>query len=93
MATKEKPVENEELNINDPTTVVIKQKPEGYKGPTVPIFLPKLEEEGNGIKVDQFEHVTLANEQKETRWLIKRGEHVEVPVPVFVILKDRYPNL
>lgn len=92
MATKEKPIE--EIIIEDPTTVVIAEKKKGYEGPMVPIFIPALEDEGGaGLKVDQYEHVTIANEEKEDHWKIRRGIHVEVPVPVFVILKDRYPNL
>lgn len=79
--------------FDDSITVVAEEKKEGYKGPTVRVFLPKLEEEGSGIRVDQYEHVTIGNEQGETRWFIKRGEYIDVPVPVFVVLKDRYPNI
>jgi hypothetical protein len=60
----------------------------------VTIFLPELENsENEGIEVDQFEHVTLANETGEENFRIKRGEYVDVPVPVFIALKDRYPKL
>ena len=57
------------------------------------IYLPKLEEEGSGVKVDQYEHVTLANEEREWTWYVKRGERVEVPVPVYVLLKAKYPDI
>jgi hypothetical protein len=30
---------------------------------------------------------------REDHYKVRRGVHVEVPVPVFAILKDRYPNL
>ena len=65
-----------------------------YDGPMVPVFLPALEDSGsNGMKVDQYEHVTIANELGETCWKVLRGETVEVPVPVFVVLKERYPKI
>lgn len=64
-----------------------------YDGPTVPVFLPKLEGGEDGVKVDQYEHVTIANEAGEVCWKVLRDETVEVPVPVFIILKSRYPKL
>lgn len=98
MATKQKPIDDEMedvIEIDDPTTVKIADGKQKYNGPTVDIYLPMLEEEGSGVKVDQYEHVTIANEQKEEHWKIRRGMHIEVPVPVFVVLKQsgRYPNL
>lgn len=75
-------------------TVVAPPKEEGYKGPMVDVFLPVLEGGDNGgIKVDQYEHVTLANESKENCYQVLRGEHVQVPVPVFIALKEKYPRL
>ena len=60
----------------------------------VRIFLPKLEDSGdNGISVDQYEHVTIANEEMDKTYYIHRGEWVEVPVNVFIILKAKYPDL
>ena len=57
------------------------------------MFLPALEDSGDGgLKVDQYEHVTIANEDKETCYKVLRGEHVPVPVPVFMALKARYPK-
>lgn len=80
--------------FDDGLTVVAQEKEEGYKGPTVTVFLPALEDSGvEGIKVDQYEHVTIANEEKEDKYYVLRGEPVEVPVPVFVALKARYPKL
>ena len=90
---KENPVVEEELNFEDNLTIVAQEKKQGYRGPTTRIFLPELESEGNGVKVDQYEHVTIANEEKEQTWYVHRGEWVEVPVPVFVVLKEKYPNL
>ena len=79
--------------FDDNLTTAIDKTDDSYKGPTVSIFLPKLEEEGGGMKVDQYEHVTIANEVKEWTYRVKRGERVDVPVPVFAILKERYPDL
>lgn len=94
MATKKTDdMNNEVIEINDPTTVKIAETHKAYSGPMVPIFLPALEEEGSGVKVDQYEHVTISNEVREDHYKVRRGVHVEVPVPVFAILKDRYPNL
>ena len=82
-----------EEEVLDAITVKAEEKKSTYAGPTVRIFLPELEEEGSGVAVDQYEHVTIANEEKEQTYWIHRGEWVEVPVPVFVLLKDRYPKL
>ena len=103
MAAK-KPIEVEEefeeeetfepMVSDDGLTVKIAPKEEGYKGPKVTVFIPALEDSGSaGIKVDQYEHVTIANEEKETCYRVLRGEPVEVPVPVFIALKARYPKL
>ena len=74
------------------TTAVVKEEPK-YKGPMVDIFLPEREGSGDGFKVDQYEHVTIANEEREQHFRIHRGEHVQVPVPVFLTLKEKYPKL
>lgn len=83
-----------ELMVKDSlTSAVVHAKPT-YTGPYVSIFLPELEGGGqDGIKVDQYEHVTLANEKREEIYRVLRGTHVDVPVPVFIALKERYPNL
>jgi hypothetical protein len=79
---------------SSPLTTVVETKDNSYKGPRVTIFLPALEDSGSaGIKVDQYEHVTIANEQREEHYRILRGQHVDVPIPVFMALKERYPNL
>lgn len=57
--------------------------------PRVRVFLPLLEEEGTGLKVDQYEHVTVNGETT----LVKRGEYVDVTVPVFIQLKNKFPNI
>ena len=74
------------------TAVVHEEKPTGV--PTVSVFLPELEGGGeDGLKVDQYEHVTIANQMKAEHYKIHRGEHVDVPVPVFMALKEKYPML
>lgn len=75
----------------DLTTVIKKSKPR-YTGPRVKVLLPKIEEDGSSI-IDQYEHVTMANEKGEEHYRVHRGEWVEVPVPVFMALKARYPEI
>ena len=90
-----KPVIDEELEVNtDPNTFAVVRKKEEDLEPKVMIFLPALEDSGSaGLQVDQYEHVTIANEEKDNTYYIHRGEHVEVPVSVYEVLKAKYPNL
>ena len=57
--------------------------------PTVRVFLPLLEEDGAEINTDQTENVIINGAVTQ----IRRGEYVDVKVPVFLQLKQRYPNL
>jgi len=57
--------------------------------PTVRIFLPLVEESGTEINTDQTENVIINGKVTQ----IRRGEYVDVKVPVFLQLKQRYPNL
>ena len=57
--------------------------------PTVRIFLPLLEESGTEAHVDQTENVIINGKVTQ----IRRGEYVDVKVPVFMQLKQRYPSL
>lgn len=57
--------------------------------PTVRIFLPLVEETGTEVNVDQTENVIINGKVTQ----IRRGEYVDVKVPVFMQLKQRYPNL
>lgn len=57
--------------------------------PRVRVFIPKSEEEGTGLKTDPYEHVTINGETT----LVRRGEYVDVTVPVFMQLRNKYPNL
>lgn len=79
--------------IEDNLTVAVPQKEAEYVGPTADVFIPELEDGGGGMKVDQYEHVTIANEEKERIYHVHRGERVTVPVPVFMALKEKYPNI
>ena len=85
--------EKEEVFNEDPLTMQIPEKDAGYTGPMVDVFLPELEGSDGGKTVDQYEHVTLANEKEEKIFYVRRGEHVSVPVPVFLALKERYPKI
>ena len=55
----------------------------------VTVFIPVADDTDSGAKVDQNEYVTING--KTTK--VPRGEHVEVSVPVFIQLRNRYPNL
>lgn len=57
--------------------------------PRVRVYLPLLESEGAGVHVDQYEHVTVNGETT----LVRRGEYVDVTVPVFIQLKNKFPHL
>lgn len=57
--------------------------------PTVSIVIPRLDDENSGMKMDQYEHVTINGETT----LIKRGEHVNVSPEVFIQLKNKFPYI
>jgi len=78
----------------DNLTTAVPKKEEQADDLRVSVFLPELESsESEGLQVDQYEHVTLANERGEKIYYVKRGEHVDVPVPVYIALKEKYPKL
>lgn len=87
----EKPVKSiAEQEMEDSLTYAASKPKKKETGPMVEIFLPRLEDDGS-IKVDQYEHVTIANENGEPeRWRVLRGERVSVPVRVFMILHGKY---
>ena len=75
-------------------TGAVPKKKSRYEGPVVSIFLPEIEgSDTEGLEIDQYEHVSIANEKGEEIWHVRRGVSQEVPVPVFVALKERYPKL
>ena len=57
--------------------------------PRVRVYLPLLESEGAGVHIDQYEHVTVNGETT----LVRRGEYVDVTVPVLIQLKNKFPHL
>ena len=73
----------------DSLTVAVPVETNEKTEPTVRIFIPEQAESGSGLKMDPYEHVTING---ETTYVL-RGEYVDVSIPVFMILKDRYPNL
>ena len=80
--------------VEDSLTIQAAPVEEAAKQTMVRIFLPKLEDSGDsGLSVDQYEHVTISNEEKDQTYYIHRGEWVEVPVNVYIILKAKYPDL
>lgn len=68
-------------------------EPVAEKRKMVPVFLPEILGSDGDMKVDQYEHVTIANENGEKQYHVKRGVHTEIPVEAFIVLKERYPNL
>lgn len=72
----------------DMLTAAIPISKEKDNTPRVRIFIPPREDHPD-LKVDQYEHVTI--DGKTT--LVKRGEHVEVTVPVYLQLRNRFPHL
>lgn len=55
----------------------------------VRVVLPLLPEDQMGLKVDQYEHVTINGETT----LVKRGEYVDVTVPVYIQLRNKFKNI
>lgn len=80
--------ENQTPVVDDITAVTpVKVKKENV--PRVRVFLPPLEEDESGVKVDQYEHVTING----VTTLVKRGEYVDVTVPVFIQLRNKFPHI
>ena len=88
-ATVEKLSEEFEASLTSAVPVA----PEPVKENRVTVFLPKLIGDDNGVTVDQYEHVTIANERGEICYKVLRGEPVEVPISVFMVLKQKYPKI
>jgi hypothetical protein len=74
----------------DALTAVTSAAPEKDNTPRVRIFLnPREEETKEGVKIDQYEHVTI--DGKTT--LLRRGEYLDIPVDVYLQLRNRFPHL
>ena len=77
-------------NKKDTTTAVLPEETHDVMvEPTVRIYLPMLEDQSSDLAIDQTENVTINGKVTQ----IKRGEYVDVKVPVFLQLKQRYPNI
>ena len=74
--------------INDGISGVITPVENNLKEPTVNIFIPLAADSAEGT-VEQAEYVTVNGKTIK----IPRGEYVDVKVPVFLQLRNRYPNL
>lgn len=75
--------------IDTTITAVVPEKAVEVPAAKVAIFIPKDNGSEDGSVVDQNEYVTING--KTTK--IPRGEHVEVTIPVFQQLRNRYPEL
>lgn len=67
----------------------VEEVTEVKKEPTVRVFIPLQEQDDSSLAVEQVEYVTING----STTAIKRGEHVNVKVPVFIQLRNRYPNI
>jgi len=76
--------------INDGITSVVKNKEENKNEPRVSVFIPLPPETDSGLKLDPYEHVTINGEKPI---FVKKGERVEVTVPTFIQLRNKYPNI
>ena len=75
------PMENPVNEVQEEVAVI-------DQNPKVMVFVP-LDEQSDVVKTDQTEHVTVNG--KTT--VIMRGQHVEVPVDVFLQLRNKYPHI
>lgn len=76
--------------VMDSTAAVLPEKAaDAMIEPTVRVFLPLVENQESDVKLEQTETVIING--KAT--LIRRGEYVDVKVPVFLQLKQRYPSI
>ena len=62
---------------------------EDHRGERVRIIIPRNEEDSSGMKIDQFEHVTING----VTTLVKRGEWVDVTPEVFIQLRNKFPTI
>ena len=87
--TKKELIEELDEELNDGITAAFPVKSENDNVPRVPIFIPFNEDDESGMKVDPYEHVCI----NDVETLVRRGERVEVTVPVFLQLRNKYPHL
>lgn len=76
--------------VMDATAAILPEKEGGAMiEPTVRVYLPVIEDQDNNVEIEQTETVVINGNAT----LIRRGEYVDVKVPVFLQLKQRYPNI
>ena len=75
---------------NDGLTITVPEEAATPDVPRVRIMLPLPPETDSGLKIDMYEHVTINGEKPV---YVKRGEWVDVTVPVYMQLRNRYPNI
>ena len=76
--------------MNDGVSVRNAPEPKKDTATTVRVFLPLLDESASGdTKVDQTETVVINGIATQ----IRRGEYVDVKVPVYLQLRNKFPKL
>lgn len=74
---------------DDGITVAVPRVNKTDNRPRVRVFIPLADNAESGDIVDPFEHVTINGETT----YIRKGEYVDVTVPVYMQLKNKYPNI
>ena len=81
-------------NLDDQITMTVPEKEPEHFVPTADIFLPEIENSGSsGLKVDQYEHVSVGNMVRDNTDYVRRGERNSVSVSTFLALKEKYPKI
>ena len=75
--------------INDGISAAIAPKTDKNDEAKVTVFIPLLEDQGSDVAADQTVTVTINGMVTQ----IRRGEHVDVKVPVFLQLRNQFPTL
>ena len=73
----------------DGISAVIEPKSDHQGEAKVTVFIPLMEDQGSDVTVDQTVNVTINGKVTQ----IKRGEYVDVKVPVFIQLRNQFPRL
>ena len=76
--------------LNDGITAVVEKKQVVDEVPRVRVMIPKSIDSESGLKSDPYEHVTINGEPPV---FIERGVWVDVTVPVYMQLRNRYQNI
>lgn len=75
--------------LKDGLTVEAPVETKNNDVPRVSILIPLPEDANSGVRIDPYEHVTINGETT----LVKRGERVEVTVPVYIQLRNKFPYI